>query len=236
MKGKIISKRIRYGVYIVSILLVVVATYFLLPKDDDFNRYFEVGKPWAYDELMAPKDFAVYKSDNQLESERSLALRELEPYMNREEREVRLEGVKVSSRESDWIADRLREIYAVGVISLQDRQELERFGVSSVVLLEGHSVVAKTDMKQLFTPKTAYDYVVEKANSVGWIDNNLLQTANIGDYIKPNVEIDRTKTDDAIKIIVDGVMLTSGMVQKGEKIIDKGEVITEEKYQILKLL
>ena len=236
MKGKILSKRIRYGVYIVCILLAVVATYFLLPKDDDFSHYFEVGKPWTYEELMAPKDFAIYKSDNQLEAERSLALRELEPYMNREKREVRLEGVKMSSRESDWIADRLREIYAVGVISLQDRQELEHLGVSSVVLLEGHNVVEKIGMKQLFTPKTAYDYVVEKANSVGWIDNNLLQTANIGDYIKPNVEIDRTKTDDAIKIIVDGVMLTSGMVQKGEKIIDKGEVITEEKYQILKSL
>ena len=236
MKGKILSKRIRYGVYIVCILLAVVATYFLLPKDDDFSHYFEVGKPWTYEELMAPKDFAIYKSDNQLEAERSLALRELEPYMNREKREVRLEGVKMSSRESDWIADRLREIYAVGVISLQDRQELEHLGVSSVVLLEGHNVVEKIGMKQLFTPKTAYDYVVEKANSVGWIDNNLLQTANIGDYIKPNVEIDRTKTDEAIKIIVDGVMLTSGMVQKGEKIIDKGEVITEEKYQILKSL
>ena len=236
MKGKILSKRIRYGVYIVCILLAVVATYFLLPKDDVFSHYFEVGKPWTYEELMAPKDFAIYKSDNQLEAERSLALRELEPYMNREKREVRLEGVKMSSRESDWIADRLREIYAVGVISLQDRQELEHLGVSSVVLLEGHNVVEKIGMKQLFTPKTAYDYVVEKANSVGWIDNNLLQTANIGDYIKPNVEIDRTKTDEAIKIIVDGVMLTSGMVQKGEKIIDKGEVITEEKYQILKSL
>ena len=236
MKGKILSKRIRYGVYIVCILLAVVATYFLLPKDDDFSHYFEVGKPWTYEELMAPKDFAIYKSDNQLEAERSLALRELEPYMNREKREVRLEGVKMSSRESDWIADRLREIYAVGVISLQDRQELEHLGVSSVVLLEGHNVVEKIGMKQLFTPKTAYDYVVEKANSVGWIDNNLLQTANIGDYIKPNVKIDRTKTDEAIKIIVDGVMLTSGMVQKGEKIIDKGEVVTEEKYQILKSL
>ena len=76
----------------------------------------------------------------------------------------------------------------------------------------------------MFTPKTAYDYVIEKSKEVSWIDNNLLQTANIGDYIKPNVEIDRTKTDDAIKIIVDGVMLTSGMVQKGEKIVDKGEV------------
>ena len=76
MKGKILSKRIRYGVYVVSVLLVVVATYFLLPKDDDFSHYFEVGKPWTYDELMAPKDFAVYKSDKQLEEERKLALRE----------------------------------------------------------------------------------------------------------------------------------------------------------------
>ena len=236
MKGKIISKRIRYGVYIVSILLAVVATYFLLPKDDDFSHYFEVGKPWTYDELMAPKDFAVYKSDKQLEEERKLALRELEPYMNREVKEVRLEGLHLSSRESDWIADRLREVYAEGVISLQDRQELERLGVSSAVLLDGHNVVEKIDVKRLFTPKTAYDYVIEKSKEVSWIDNNLLQTANIGDYIKPNVEIDRTKTDDAIKIIVDGVMLTSGMVQKGEKIVDKGEVITDEKYQILKSL
>ena len=189
MKGKIITKRIRYGVYVVSMLLAIVATYFLLPKDDDFSHYFEVGKPWTYDELMAPKDFAVYKSEEQLDAERNLALRELEPYMNRDVKEVRLEGLQLSSRESDWIADRLREVYAVGVISLQDRQELERLGVSSAVLLEGHNVVEKIDVKSLFTPKTAYDYVVEKANSVGWIDNNLLQTANIGDYITPSTII-----------------------------------------------
>ena len=231
-----ISKRIRFGVYVVGILLAIVATYFLLPKDDDFSHYFEVGKPWTYDELMAPKDFAVYKSDDQLEMERSLALRNLEPYMHREIKEVRLEGLHLPGRESDWIADRLREVYSTGVISLQDRQELERLGVSRVVLLDGNSVSEKVDVRDLYTPKTAYDYIVEKAKLVSWIDDNVLQSATIGDYISPNVEIDRTKTDDAMKIIVDGVMLTSGMVQKGEKIIDKGEVISEEKYQILKSL
>ena len=69
-----------------------------------------------------------------------------------------------------------------------------------------------------------------------WIDDNLLKTSNISEYIETNVSIDRGKTDQAIQIIVDGVMLTSGMVQKGEKIIDKGEVVTEESYQILKSL
>ena len=231
-----ISKRIRFGVYVVGILLAIVATYFLLPKDDDFSHYFEMGKPWTYDELMAPKDFAVYKSDDQLEMERSLALRDLEPYMHREIKEVRLEGLHLPGRESDWIADRLREVYSTGVISLQDRQELERLGVSRVVLLDGNSVSEKVDVRDLYTPKTAYDYIVEKAKLVSWIDDNVLQSATIGDYISPNVEIDRTKTDDAMEIIVDGVMLTSGMVQKGEKIIDKGEVISEEKYQILKSL
>jgi putative nucleotidyltransferase with HDIG domain len=156
--------------------------------------------------------------------------------MNREVREVRLEGLNLSGRESDWIADRLREVYAIGVVSLQDRQELERLGVSRAVLLEGNSVVEKVDVDELFTPKTAYDYIVNKAKVVSWIDGNVLQSAMISDYITPNVEVDRTKTDDAMQIIVDGVMLTSGMVQRGEKIIDKGEVISEEKYQILKSL
>ena len=189
VKGKIISKRIRYGVYVVSILLAIVATYFLLPKDDDFSHYFEVGKPWTYEELMAPKDFAVYKSDDQLELERAAALKALEPYLNREERDVRLEGLQVSSRESDWIADRLREVYAKGVISLQNRQELERLGVNRAVMLDGNSVVGKVDVCSLFTPKTAYDYIVDRAKSVVWIDNNVLQTVTLGDYITPNVEI-----------------------------------------------
>ena len=243
MKGKILSKRIRYGVYVVSVLLVVVATYFLLPKDDDFSHYFEVGKPWTYDELMAPKDFAVFKSDEQLEMERAEALKELEPYLITSQVSVLYsqlfvdnQEVNFSDRYKSWVADRLREVYEIGVISLQDRQEMDRLGVSRAVVLEGHNVSEKVDVKRLFTPKTAYDYVLDKANGVAWIDVNLLKAANISNYITPNVEIDRTKTDDAMQIIIDGVMLTSGMIQKGERIIDKGEVITEEKYQILKSL
>lgn len=243
MKGKILSKRIRYGVYVVSVLLVVVATYFLLPTDDDFSHYFEEGKPWTYDELMAPKDFAVFKSDEQLEMERAEALKELEPYLVSSQVSVLNsqlftdnQDVNFSDRYKSWVADRLREVYEIGVISLQDRQEMDRLGVSRAVVLEGHNVAEKVDVKRLFTPKTAYDYVLDKANGVAWIDVNLLKAANISNYITPNVEIDRTKTDDAMQIIIDGVMLTSGMVQKGERIIDKGEVITEEKYQILKSL
>ena len=253
MKGKIISLNIRYVVYIVSLMLAVVAIYFLLPKEDNFDRYFEIGKPWAYETVMAPKDFAIYKSDVELEKERAEALKYLEPYLvntklanssDKSQGSLTLDshlfiddkGVTLSNRHKNWVIDRLNEVYAVGVMSLQDKQELERLGVEKAIVLAGNSVIGKVLLSDILTPKTAYDYILLKAGEVAWIDDNLLRTANIAEYIEPNVIIDRVKTDQAIQIIFDGVMLTSGMVQKGEKVIDKGEVVTEETYQILKSL
>lgn len=236
MKGKILSLNIRYAVYAVSLILSIVATYFLFPQTDDFSHYFEIGKPWTYEALMAPKDFAVYKSDAALESERAEAMKGLEPYVTQDINH-RLQIVGVSNtRMSDWLRERLNEVYAVGVIALQDKQEFEALGVEKVVVLEGNVVKEKVLLDDIFTPKTAYDYILAKAKMEVWIDDNLLRASNVAEYIEPNVSIDRVKTDQAIRIIADGVMMTSGMVQKGEKIIDKGEVVTEETYQILKSL
>ena len=236
MKGKIVALNIRYVVYTVSLMLAVVAIYFLLPKEDNFDRYFEIGKPWAYETVMAPKDFAIYKSDDQLEKERAEALTRLEPYVAQSvDHRLQITGIK-DLRMSDWLLERLNEVYEVGVISLQDKQEFEHLGVEKVIVLDGNSVKGKVLLNSIFTPKTAYDYIISKASVEAWIDDNLLKTSDIVEYIEPNLLVDKVKTDQALQIIVDGVMLTSGMVQKGEKIIDKGEVVVEESYQILKSL
>ena len=128
MKGKIISSKIRYSVYIVSLVLAVVAIYFMLPTDENFDRYFEVGKPWAYETVMAPKNFAIYKSEIQLENERAEALRELEPYVINSKFEIynsqfttQKQNLSLSNREYNWLVDRLNEVYGVGVIALQDK-------------------------------------------------------------------------------------------------------------------
>ena len=101
MKGKQISLNIRYIIYSISFVLAIITVYLLLPKNDDYERYFEVGKPWAYDELMAPKDFAIYKSDKELAEERSEALKYLEPYVRYIEQGEgsRITNVNLSIRE-----------------------------------------------------------------------------------------------------------------------------------------
>ena len=235
MKGKIISLRIRAIVYVVMLAVAVGLTYLLFPKSDDFDRYFEVGKPWTYEELIAPKDFAIYKSENQLQSERAEALTKLEPYVSVSKKDdIVVNNIVVENRRlRDWVTERLNEVFQVGVISLADKQEMDKIGVARVVLLEGNRIGRKVSADELFTPKTAYDYILSKAQGVDWIDINQLRASNIDQYILPNAQIDQAKTDQAMQIIINGVMRTSGMVQKGEKIIDRGEVVTEEKYQIL---
>lgn len=235
MKGKVISLNIRVFVYVLSFISAVAITYFLLPQTDNFDRYFEVGKPWTYDEVIAPKDFAVYKSESQLQTERNEALTALVPYISISRHDdLSLANIlSDNQRLRDWTIERLREVYAVGVISLQDKQQIDKFQVSQVQLLEGNLIGQKLSVNLLFTPKTAYDYILSEAKKVNWIDINQLRSSDINQYIEPNAIIDQAKTDQAIQIIIDGVMLTSGMVQHGEKIIDRGEVVSPEKYQIL---
>ena len=172
MKGKIVSLNIRYVVYAISLILLVAAIYFLLPKEDNFDRYFEIGKPWTYETVMAPKDFAIYKSDVELEKERAEALKYLEPYLvntklanssDKSQGSLTLDshlfiddkGVTLSNRHKNWVIDRLNEVYAVGVMSLQDKQELERLGVEKAIVLAGNSVIGKVLLSDILTPKTA---------------------------------------------------------------------------------
>ena len=53
--------------YIGCIVLVV----YLFPKGGQFKYEFQKGKPWQYENYYAPFDFAIQKSDEELEAERT---------------------------------------------------------------------------------------------------------------------------------------------------------------------
>ncbi len=71
-------------------------------------------------------------------------------------------------------------------------------------------------LSQVYTPKTAFEA--------------------LGEEMVPNIEYDSVTTQQLKTSILASISPTQGMVQKGEKIIDKGEVVTERTYQILQSL
>lgn len=103
----------------------------------------------------------------------------------------------------------------VMVISLQDMEWMQEHGYSRIALLSG-GVSKVYPLSNVYTPKTAYDkYHYE---------------------IVQNLVLDTAKTLTMRENLFATLSPTQGVVQKGEKIIDRGEIVTERTYQILQSL
>ena len=60
------SKFSTYLITVVGFIVTIAVVYFLMPRDKQFEYYYEVGKPWTYDLLVAPHTFPIYKDAAQL--------------------------------------------------------------------------------------------------------------------------------------------------------------------------
>ena len=56
----------KYVIYFISIALIV----FFFPKGGKFKYEFQKGKPWQYENLYAPFDFSIVKTDKDIALER----------------------------------------------------------------------------------------------------------------------------------------------------------------------
>lgn len=101
------------------------------------------------------------------------------------------------------------------VVSLQDYEMIRQGGFSRIAVIN-NGVSKFYPLSDVYTPKTAYDkYRYE-------ISQNLVQ--------------DTAKTLSMRENLLSTLSPTQGLVQKGEKIIDRGEIVTERSYQILQSL
>ena len=70
---KVLNKFYRNHNLLYKVFLFVVTTFlivYLFPKSGTFRYSFEKGKPWQSENLYAPFDFAIQKSEQALEEER----------------------------------------------------------------------------------------------------------------------------------------------------------------------
>ena len=50
--------------------ITVISVVYLLPKGGQFKYDFNKGKPWQYDNLLAPFDFAIQKTEDEINLEK----------------------------------------------------------------------------------------------------------------------------------------------------------------------
>lgn len=61
----------------------------------------------------------------------------------------------------------------------------------------------------------------------------MLQKCNLNDYITPNLTYDKERSEASLNDLQNSIPLASGLVQRGEKIIDRGDIVDGKTYNKL---
>lgn len=239
------KKNINIPAYIYFILATIIIIL-LFPREGKFRYVFTEGKPWQYGLLTAPFDFPIYKSAEQLKAEQDTVLKNFSPYFQwdnevypRELARFKSNVQNVEHEKWNWdyrryVENALNEIYRVGIISNTDAEFLGQNSYTVFKVREKDNKTVPYQVKDIFTLRSAYTYILE--NRPENLDINVLRSINFNDYIHENLKYDeilseKVKEDDLLNISP-----STGMVQSGEKIVDRGEIINERTYNILRSL
>lgn len=235
----------RYFLFALSVVLIMQ----LFPRQSSFYWEFHQARPWLYEELIAPFNFAILKTDEELVQERKEALEELKPFF------LVKEGVyetqrKVLEEHFDKLwqeraahlnqTSRIRNknlaytlfdtIYGRGIIFLEN--EYANLNPEAEIHLKKGSMASIHRVAHFFSIHQAYQYMVDNlANQTG-LEKGIVRSSLEASLVH-SVFLDEETTEKARELALERISPSRGMVQQGEKIVSRGELVTADTYRIL---
>ena len=223
------------------ILATTAIIVWLMPRNTQASYKIERGKPWVYNELNAPFDFPIYKSDEAVKAERDSLLKHYEPYYIYNEEII---GKQIRQFYKDYnkgipglpddylsiVANRLRDLYSQGIMNSSEFTVLSQDTSKSIRIIYGKDATS-VPVTKINSVVSAYEQIFQDETLAR--HKEVLQKCNLNDYISPNLIYDRVRSEASLNELNNSVPLASGIVQRGQKIIDRGDIVDKNTYNIL---
>ena len=244
MKNQPIIKNTFLRNLLIKVALVactVALIVWAMPRDSSTNFKVETGKPWRYADFTAPFDFPIYKSEKLVNKERDSLLREFEPYY---EYQATVENTQIRQLKQDYpngipglpegsielIANELHYIYQQGILNSSEYNKLSADTSKTIRVVDGKKAVS-TPVNKLYSTVGAYEKLILNPKLSEY--KAILAKCNLNDYIMANLTYDKERSETSVDDLLNNIPLASGVVQRGQKIIDRGEIVNERTYNIM---
>lgn len=228
-----------------TLLVSVVTLIYFLPRESKFGYVYELNKPWHYPQLIASYDFVIYKTDDEVKRERDSVVRQFVPY-------YRVDSLvaekQIAALRKDFYAgkfrgipvyylprlvENMRQIYARGILDVSDYEGFLKSDSHVLRLIRGQEATTG-EVENFFTIRTAYDYLLNRDK--GALSQESLRGCNLNDYLAVNVKNDTAKNRLELQSELSQVSDNIGMVQSGQLVIDRGQIVNAEHVRILNSL
>ncbi|SHN03751.1 HD family phosphohydrolase [Polaribacter sp. KT 15] len=236
---------------VILFLVTTIAIVYLFPKGGQFKYDFSNGQLWRYDNLYAPFDFAIQKSEEEIKIEKKQIDANAKLYFIVDktiENQVKssfknkvnsLSTIDTLSAEKTKLLKNLGlkvidEIYKTGFLEVVSQDRVSN--KDELVALRNKNEVKDVPFKNLYNSNK-----VLKSITNG-LDTDLNESVRsqiftiLSEIIKPNVTYDAIYTDKVIDNETKNISYTKGKVSAGELIILKGDLVEGKKLAILNSL
>lgn len=238
-------------IYIISILLV----YFMFPREGKFRYEYTKNKPWKHENLVAPFDFPIFKSDQQVQQELDslqnnsylyflndslVGSNMITAFTNDYNSIASTMGVgdNITARLSSTgslVAGILKETYSLGIIERHPVLEGKPADQTAIMVVSD-GLAEEHRLAAFFTGRSSYEHVTGQLEEARKSSLAVLNRMNLNDYLEPNILYDEETTLKVHQAALDEMTLTKGMVQTGQLIIATGQLVTQSDFLIIESL
>ncbi|OAB78996.1 HD family phosphohydrolase [Cochleicola gelatinilyticus] len=230
--------------------LFIAATFliiYMLPKGGQFKYNFQKGKPWQYENLYAPFSFTIKKETETLQKEQEAIRANAIPYFDfdvdivtdsRASFNEILNEVYVDSlfAISETAVQRIgniviEDVYTKGVVDA-----IYSYSGDRLIYLKKGNEIEEITYTQLFRLENLKKRVNTAVTNNNAIEVRELLQKILARTIQPNVSLNVKLTEAAIEAEINAINPNRGIIEKGGRIVAKGEVVEGDKFQILNSL
>ena len=226
-----------------GVIAVTAILAFFLPQNSITTHEYRLGEPWDDAPIIAKDSFLIYKTDDAIQAEKDSLLKMFEPYYQMVSETADKHIAELQSyyeknlREQvpDYylkhLEEKLREIYLQGIADSEELEKLQSDGIRTIRIYRQNNC-APQPVKNVFSEKSAYEFLMQIEDSVRFSQDKMYKF-NLNQFLEPNLTYDTEKSQQERSELEGMVVPFMGQVLVGQKIVDRGDIITENVYCML---
>ncbi|MEG0500118.1 MAG: HDIG domain-containing protein, partial [Rikenellaceae bacterium] len=240
------SKRV-INIIIFAISAIIMAS--LIPTNGMFRYDFVQGEEWSDKTLFAPYDFPiskttdeykadmdtfeaqylpVYHLDTMIRKEALAGLQQFYAITDSELTPAVYRSLTQNRKRAVTIYHLLQEIYNNGIIDNNGSQNNGQI----VRIINGDKIESKS-RATIFDRNTAREKIRKELLAASLLQNETIHLSEAEQFIVPDILFDDEINKYILKEESSHVLTTKGFIKKGKTLIEKGEIVTQEKFELL---
>ena len=223
---------VRAATFVVATLLVVL----FLPGSDTQRFSYEENRPWTHSLLTAPFDIPVFR-DSTTVREMSDSIRDsFVPVFKRnhqvaDDMKQRINGLsELPQSERTRLRTLVDRLYAGGIVDSETATRISAKKLQKVKIV-ADNLIQTVSTSSFKSQRSAFSLLDSMAPSPE--SRQAMLAHDIPSHLQPNMVLDTIETQRLLQEALQPATAAIGVVMQGERIIDRGDIVTPQLYQVL---